>query len=81
MRLESGRVGGCSTVRRVPVEILTVEQASAYGRFVGAPSRAELERYFLLDDVDRSLVMRRRGEANRVGLRFRSASFGCSARS
>ena len=51
----------------MPVEFLTDEQASGYGRFVGSPSRAELERCFLLDDVDRSLVMRHRGEANRLG--------------
>ncbi len=51
----------------MPVEFLTDEQASAYGHFVGVPSRSELERCFLLDDVDRALVMRRRGEANRLG--------------
>ena len=51
----------------MPVEFLTDEQASPYGHFVVAPSRAELERCFLLDDVDRSLVMRRRGDANRLG--------------
>lgn len=54
-------------MRHVPVEFLTDEQASAYGRFVGSPSRAELERCFLLDDADRLQISKRRGEANRLG--------------
>lgn len=59
------------------VEFLTHEQASAYGRFVGAPSHAEMERYFFLDDADRALVEKRRGEANRLGF---GPSSGPSAR-
>jgi hypothetical protein len=46
---------------------LSDEQAAAYGRFDGAPSRAELERFFFLDDLDQQLVGRRRGEHNRLG--------------
>jgi hypothetical protein len=38
-----------------------------FGRFVGPPARVELERFFFLDDADRELVARRRGEHNRLG--------------
>jgi hypothetical protein len=51
----------------VPVEFLTDVQAEAYGRFVGLPSRMELERFCFLDDVDLRLVGRRRGDHNRLG--------------
>lgn len=34
---------------------------------MGPPSRAELERFFFLDDADRELIAKRRGEANRLG--------------
>ncbi len=51
----------------MPVDFLTDEQAAAYARFVGAPSQAELERFFFLDDADRSAVETRRGDANRLG--------------
>ena len=51
----------------MPVEFLSDEQAAAYGRFNGAPGRAELERWFFLDDADRELVRRRRSEQNRLG--------------
>jgi hypothetical protein len=35
----------------MPVEFLSDDQAAAYGRFGGAPSRVELERFFFLDDT------------------------------
>jgi TnpA family transposase len=51
----------------VPVEFLSDDEAARYGRFSGAPSRAELERAFFLDDVDKALVARRRGDHTRLG--------------
>ncbi|MEE1805512.1 DUF4158 domain-containing protein [Streptomyces sp. BE133] len=49
------------------VEFLTDEQASRYGAFHGAPSRAVLERYFFLDDADREAVQAKRRSHNRLG--------------
>ncbi|GAA2371472.1 hypothetical protein GCM10010246_77270 [Streptomyces cuspidosporus] len=36
----------------MPVEFLSGQQAARYAAFNGVPSRAELERYLLLDDPD-----------------------------
>ncbi|MGH3755630.1 MAG: DUF4158 domain-containing protein [Pseudonocardiaceae bacterium] len=41
--------------------------AAAFGRYDGVPSRAELERFFFLDDADMVLVGQRRGDHNRLG--------------
>lgn len=49
------------------LEFLTDAQVSGYGRFQGVPVRSNLERFFLLDDADRELVARRRGDHNRLG--------------
>ena len=49
------------------VEFLTDEQAAVYGRFTGPLTRAQLERYFFLDDSDKTLIRRRRGDHSRLG--------------
>jgi hypothetical protein len=59
--------GGVLRRPRVPVEFLTDAQAAAFGRFTGAPSQAELERFFFLDDADLEQVALRRGARNRLG--------------
>ncbi|WP_433211238.1 DUF4158 domain-containing protein [Microtetraspora malaysiensis] len=51
----------------MPVEFLSDEQVGAYGAFASAPSRADLERYFFLDDADRALVEAKRRPHNRLG--------------
>jgi hypothetical protein len=50
-----------SSVRSMPVEFLTDDEAAAYGRYAGPPARADLERVFFLDDEDPKLVDLRRG--------------------
>jgi hypothetical protein len=51
----------------MPVEFLTDDEAAAYGRYAGAPTQAELEKIFFLDDEDRVLVDRRRGPHMKLG--------------
>jgi len=51
----------------MPVEFLSDQQVAAYGRFAGPPSRSQLERCFLLNDVDRAFVEQRRGDHNGLG--------------
>mgnify|MGYP005606742319 CR=1 FL=1 len=46
---------------------LSDAQVSAYGRIDGVPSRADLERFFFLDDADRELIGDRRRDHNRLG--------------
>lgn len=49
------------------MDFLTEAQVARYGRFDGVPSRADLDRFFVLDDADMELVVKRRGEHNRLG--------------
>lgn len=49
------------------MEFLSDAQAAAYGRFVVGGSRGELERVCFLDDEDKKLIARRRGDRNRLG--------------
>ena len=51
----------------MPVEFLTDDEAAAYGRYTEVPSQADLERVFFLDDEDRALAGRRRGEHMKLG--------------
>jgi hypothetical protein len=46
---------------------LTAAEEAVYGRFTGPPDQSVLERFFFLDDADRELVARRRGDHNRLG--------------
>ncbi len=62
------------------VEFLTDEQAARYGSFHEAPSRAELERYFFLDDADREAVKAKRRSHNRLGYAVQLTSVRFSGR-
>jgi hypothetical protein len=51
----------------MPVEFLTDEQKSRYGRYNGSPDRDQLDGFFHLDDFDKSLVEKCRRDYNKLG--------------
>lgn len=58
----------------MPMDFLTDAQVAGYGRFDGVPSRADLERFFFLDDADKDLLGDRRGDHNRLGLMLQATT-------
>lgn len=51
----------------MPVEFLSDEEGAGFGRYRGPPSQDDLDRLFFLDDADRVLVSKRRGDHMRLG--------------
>lgn len=51
----------------MPVEFLTNEQAAVSGHFTGPLTHAQLERYFFLEESDKTLIRRPRGDHSRLG--------------
>jgi hypothetical protein len=64
----------------VPLDFLTDGQVAAYGRFDGVPSRADLERFFFLDNADRDLIGCTPGWPRLSKSSIRCCRVGCARR-
>src|SRR3954449_10174494 len=58
----------------MPVEFLTDDQAGWVWPLQQPPARSQLERFFFLDDTDKALVGKRRGDHNRLGFAVQLAT-------
>jgi hypothetical protein len=65
----------------MPVDFLSDDQVSRYGRFAAEPTLCELEQFFRLDARARELALARRRDVTRLGWAVQGAPCGCSARS